>query len=276
MKPAVTILTSYYNGERFLETFLKNFKEQTLFSQTELVFVGCLLNDNERFILNQFQKENPDNIKIIELKELKTQSECWNLSIKESSADYLCIWNIDDVRGKYSIENQYKKLLAFPNLGATYGYFIISNKFNNREGKLIDHSKYGPKEYTRSMLLGPFFMFRKSLCKKIGYFDESLKSGSDFDFAIRLAANSDIKMIHSVDGFFLNENNGLSTRNDGVQVLERTVIELRYGILDKIETQYIQKAKALYDIENLTQYGKKIHVSNLVKDYEEFKRKNLA
>ena len=36
------------------------------------------------------------------------------------------------------------------------------------------------------MLLGPFFMFRKSLLSKIGKFDEQFFTGNDYDLAMRL------------------------------------------------------------------------------------------
>ena len=36
------------------------------------------------------------------------------------------------------------------------------------------------------MLLGPFFMFRKSLLSKTGKFDEQFFTGNDYDLAMRL------------------------------------------------------------------------------------------
>ncbi len=37
------------------------------------------------------------------------------------------------------------------------------------------------------MILGPFFMVRRTLLDKTGWFDEQLKSGADFDLAMRMA-----------------------------------------------------------------------------------------
>ena len=86
-KSLVNALISYYSGERFLETFLNEYKNQTFFEKIQLVFVGCLLNDKEKLILNNFQLENPNSIKLIELQTLQPQSTCWNIAIKNSDAD---------------------------------------------------------------------------------------------------------------------------------------------------------------------------------------------
>ena len=50
-------------------------------------------------------------------------------------------------------------------------------------------------------------------------------------------------------GYYLNEGMGASTRPNSKQPLERTVIEMRYGI-DVIEPRLIAEARN-YDIENI-------------------------
>jgi glycosyltransferase involved in cell wall biosynthesis len=267
----VSVLLSYYKGEEYLEGYLKNVCEQSFANYLELVFVGCLLSDKEKNIIASY--EDKIKIKKIFLDELKPQSDCWNIGIKNSSADYCCIWNIDDVRTTYSVENQYNKINSDNDIGATYGMFIISRKFSNMAGQLIDHHQYPQKEYTRSFLLGPFFMFRKSLCEKIGYFDEQLRSGADFDFAIRLAANSRVDMIQSIDGYFLDVQKGLSTRGDNRQPIERTVVELRYGIMDKVDSRFIP-ATTEYNIYEIKQFGNMVPVSNFVPNYKKFLNEN--
>jgi len=257
-EPKVSVLLSYYKGERYLEGFLKNLQEQTIFFDTELVFVGCLLTDTEKKTLEKFQEEHchPSQVKLIDLDTLEPQSTCWNIAITEATSSYVCIWNIDDQRTPYSLEKQWKKLKVEPETTlATYGYFIISNTFLGKTGKFIDHSLYSKEEYERSMLLGPFFMFRKSVCEDIGYFDEQLRSGSDYDFAIRLAKHGNIKMINSIDGYFLDEGRGLSTGGNQLQPIERTLVELRYGLHDKVDQRFVDKTKGYRQRERL-QFGK--------------------
>ena len=92
-------------------------------------------------------------------------------------------------------------------------------------------------------------MFRKSLLEKTKVFDEQLVSGADFDLAIRMAYNGKGMHIPHNSGYYLNEGMGASTRPNSKQPLERTVIELRYG-LDVIDPQLIPYTKD-YDIERI-------------------------
>ena len=66
-----------------------------------------------------------------------------------------------------------------------------------------------------------------------------------------------------------------STRGDGRQPIERTVIEMRSGILDKIETQYLEGTRD-FDIHQATNYGEKISIEELVPDYKKLLQTNCA
>ena len=135
-----------------------------------------------------------------------------------------------------------------PDVGFVYGNFEIVNQFETFNGRLVDET--GKEEYlTKGMILGPFFMFRKSCIETSGVFDEQLVSGADFDLALRLAYNHKGLHIPEVLGYYLDEGLGASTRPNSKQALERTVIELRYG-LNVLEPHLIPEAKK-YDTENI-------------------------
>nr|NIT99793.1 hypothetical protein [Nitrosopumilaceae archaeon]NIU86129.1 hypothetical protein [Nitrosopumilaceae archaeon]NIV64934.1 hypothetical protein [Nitrosopumilaceae archaeon]NIX60396.1 hypothetical protein [Nitrosopumilaceae archaeon] len=65
-------------------------------------------------------------------------------------------------------------------------------------------------------------------------------------------------------GYYLDEGKGASTRGDGRQQIERTAIELRYKIMDKVDINYLESAKE-YDIQHVYNFGKKIPVRNLIR-----------
>jgi GT2 family glycosyltransferase len=90
-------------------------------------------------------------------------------------------------------------------------------------------------------------MFRRRILEKIGYFDEQLLSGADFDFAMRLGSYGHGKHIDYNLGYYLNDRSGLSTKANSLQEIERTVVEIRYG-LDPINKSLIEKAKKDYEI----------------------------
>ena len=140
-------------------------------------------------------------------------------------------------------------------------YFTIVPEFQTTQGQYVNNA--GREDELKSgMVLGPFFMFRKSILEKCKAFDEQLVSGADYDLAIRLAYNGKGMHIPHNSGYYLNEGMGASTRPNSKQPLERTVIEMRYGI-PVIEPR-LENAAREYDIENIHIDGEKYPANQLV------------
>ena len=127
-------------------------------------------------------------------------------------------------------------------------FWSISN-FKSRKGKYVDQSGR-ENELKKSMILGPFFMFRRKVLNSVGKFDEKLLSGADFDFAMRLARNCKGYHVNSNLGYYLDEGKGLSTNSSSLQELERTVVELRYG-LNVLDNNLIDNAISNYQIDKI-------------------------
>jgi hypothetical protein len=137
------------------------------------------------------------------------------------------------------------------------------------EGIYIKTVEFNKDEATRSSIVGPNHFFRKKVLEKCGCWDEQLKSGSDFDFQVRAALNFDFKRTGGEPLLYYTryEDSG-SASSSVLQQIERTVIELRYGIYDKINYKFLPKALE-YDIYHVYYNGQKKHISELVPDYKE-------
>ena len=272
----VSTITPCYKGKSYLKEFLEDLPNQTMFEEIEVVLDHNDPDDEEITWVKDFQEKHPGRLKHIVTSPVEPIGISMNTCIKEASADTLCIWNVDDLRAPYSIEAQYQAIKGDVEL--VNGNFTIVSEWKSYFGNYVDHAlaHTTPKEYTRSMILGPFFMFKKSLCEKGGYFDEQLKSGADFDLAVRLAIHAkEVALVRENLGWYLNEGKGASTRGDGRQPIERTVIEMRYGILDKIETQYLEGTRD-FDIHQVINYGEKISIEELVPNYKKFLQTNCS
>jgi GT2 family glycosyltransferase len=177
-----------------------------------------------------------------------------NRCIENASGDYLCIWNVDDLRTPDSIEVMAKALDDNPDVNFVYGNYYIVPSFGSTNGQYVDET--GKEEYLKvGMILGPFFMFRKSALKKSGVFDEQLMSGADYDLALRLAFNGKGLHIPLNLGYYLNDGQGLST-GSRKQPIERTVVELRYGV--RVLEPHLVPETREYDVENIIINDKKI------------------
>ena len=196
-----------------------------------------------------------------------------NRCIKEATGDLVTIWNVDDLRTPFSIESQVKAILEKKGDVVMGNYSIVRSFGDKTVTKVFDHKNVPTSELVRSMYLGPFVMFKKTLCKKAGYFDEQLTSGADFDLSIRLAYNGKVVVADELLGYYLNEGKGASTRPGSKQSLDATVIELRYGIFDKLDLSNIPKT-VTFDIPHIVSFGEKSLVSEHVTNYNQILEDN--
>lgn len=271
-QPLVSTITPCFRMKRYLKKFLEWLPEQDIFEKLEIVLDHNEPDEEEIKWVQDFQEKYPNRIKHIIVEKVDPIGVSMNRCIKEASGEFVSIWNVDDLRTSDSISQQVEALQKTPGAEIAFGDYKIVTSFGMTEGEIVEHDQFPETEFTRGMIFGPFIMFRKSLCEKAGYFDEALKSGADFDLSVRLALHGKAVKTKGLLGYYLNEGLGASTRPNSLQPIERTVIELRYGIYDKIEYQYLPKALN-YDIRHIELDGQKLNVSDFVPDYENWIQK---
>jgi glycosyltransferase involved in cell wall biosynthesis len=269
----ISTITPCFRMKKYLKKFLDELPQQTIFNELEIVLDHNEPDEEEISWVKDFQAKYPGRLKHIIVPKVDPIGTSMNRCIKEASGDLVCIWNVDDLRTPNSIELQCEAFKGGPEVGIAYGNYKSVTSFGSTDGITIDfeNTKEDP---TRSFIFGPFVMFRKKLLERSGYFDEQLKSGADFDLLIRLALISKSRWVTGNLGYYLNEGLGASTRPNSKQPLERTIIELRYGIYDKIDYDYLP-ATTRYDVRipSISQFGEYRPVSAFVPDYENFMQK---
>jgi len=243
----VSIILSLYRVEEFLVGYFENALSQKNIENIEFSIVHNDPTKKEKEIIDQYASRL--NMVYQEVK-LESLYKSWNRAITQSSGKYLSCWNVDDLRVNDSVERMSVTLDNNPDVGFTYGDFLIVNKFGKSIGKNISTPEFTKHLGTTGAIGGPFFMWRRSLIKDVGYFDEQFKSGSDFDYTVRLSIFSVGKKTKGRVGYFLNTSNGISTKNKSLQAIERTAIELRYAIWYKIDVNYIGQALS-YNINTI-------------------------
>lgn len=264
----VSTITPCFRMKRYLKKFLEELPKQTMFDQMEVVLDHNEPDDEEIAWVQEFQGKYPGRIKHIIVTKVDPIGISMNRCIKGSSGEFLTIWNIDDLRTDNSIELQYKKIIENDDIGIVYGDYLIVKSFGSKKGEKIDCSLYDKKALSRSMLFGPFFMFRKSLCDKVGYFDEQFRTCADFDFALKIFFNSNAAYVSGLLGFYLNEGMGASTKPSAVLSPETTVINLRYGLFDKLDYNLVALA-TIYNIRYSLIDKNWVFIGEYIKNYEE-------
>ena len=254
----VSTITPCYNMSKYMKGFLENLSTQT-HKDLEIVLDHNEPSDEEITLIEEYNKKH-DNIFHIQVEGLDPIGISMNRCIEFATGDYLCIWNVDDLRTPDSIEVMAKALDENPDVDFVYGNYTIVPNFGGTQGQYVDETGR-EDELTTGMILGPFFMFRKSILEKSGVFDEQLVQGADYDLALRLAFNGKGLHLPINLGYYLNEGLGQSTKPNSKQPIERTVIEMRYDI--RVLEPHLMPYTSEYDIENIIVDEEKIHVSNL-------------
>jgi len=264
----LSVITSAYKSEKYLETYLKNIIEQEGFEDFIVILILNDPNEKEINIANHYKNLFPENIQITQVKRESIGSSV-NRGFAIAETEFVTYADVDDYKKIDCYIRQLKTLQDNPEKDFTYGDFITVSGQGVFNGVKIKVPKFNKEEATRSSIVGPNHFFRKKILKKCGYWDEQFKSGGDFDFQIRAAFNTDFVKTDGEPLLYYTryEGSGSASSND-LQKIERTVIELRYGIYDKINYKYLPEALK-YDIFHVYYGGQKRHISELVPNYNE-------
>jgi glycosyltransferase involved in cell wall biosynthesis len=271
--PKVSAIVSCFRGEKYLPAFLENCAAQTLAGETEIVLVHNEPSDEARRMVDEFSARNPGLINhVVTPREPLAVST--NRAMRAARGDYVCIWNVDDLRTPDSLERMARTLDANPDAGFTYGDYAIVDTWQSTEGPRMDLPAFERRKFVRSMFLGPFYMWRSRLSDELGGWDEQFRMGADFDWAIRLAIASEGVKTEGLLGYYLDEGAGLSTAPVTWQPVERTMLELRYGIYDKVELPHLRAAKR-YRLDAVLRDGEWTPLERVLPDHRRFARSPL-
>ena len=119
----VSTITPCYRMSKYMNAFLENLKTQT-HKDLEIVMDHNDPSDYEIALIDEYQ-ESYNNLTYIKVEGVDPIGVSMNRCIEYSSGDYLCIWNVDDLRTPNSIEIMAKTLDENPEVDFVYGNFIV-------------------------------------------------------------------------------------------------------------------------------------------------------
>lgn len=263
-------MTALYNAERYLPSFLENVDE---IKSPELMVLHLNFSaptSSELKLAEKFKKTSKVEVRIQINKKRISIAAATNQIIKASRSDYLALWNVDDTRTPNSLYSQLMNLERSTHDICIGPYYVHKKTQNGVDyKKLVDVSVSSEAEFLRGMLLGPFFMLRRNLVQKAGYWDEQFLSGGDFDWAVRLCHAGKVIRTDEILGTYLNIGAGASTTLDSLQPLEREVINLRYGIFDKVDPTFLARALQ-YNLRQIKVFDKSLPIEDYFANYDSF------
>lgn len=240
--PQLSVVCSLYKSEQYLETFLYNFRQQSLFEASELILVHNEPSQKELEIIQDFTTHTAIKINHVKLPVVESLGRSWNRAWSLAHGKFIANWNVDDRRELDSLRQQLQILVQNPDIVAVYGDYIEVEQADSRSGVRRVSPSFNRAVFLRSFPQGgAFTVYRKDLVQKIGGFDEQLPVGPDMEYSFRVAASGlTMARVPGLLGYFANEKKGLSTAEGGRgAALDRTAIQLRYAVYDKIDLAYL-------------------------------------
>lgn len=245
--PQLSILTSVFRGEKYLHPFLEQLRNQSIFARLEFVLVLNEPSVLERKLARSFAKQYPGQAHLLVVDPVETLGASWNRAWRSARAPLLAIWNVDDRRVPDSLERQVGALNSYSDWALCYGDYVAVADYGQETGKRRYTPAHSRRFFRRAFPQGGgFWVFRKAIAEQIGYFDEQFQVAPDLDLSIRMAvAGLQMGRVDGTLGYFTDAEEGLSTRDGAARSsVERTAIQLRYGVYDKVRPELVEDAQA--------------------------------
>ena len=217
--PKISIITSVYDGDKFIRPFLENITSQTIFKEKcELVLVNANSPGNEEETILAYKEKFPDNIIYKKLDEDPGIYATWNIALKMATGEYITNANLDDRKSLNSIAEHAKALYTDSEVDLVYADLWITDKpnetfeINSSNGRKYNFPQFSFDDLKMVNMPHNNPMWRKSMHERYGYFDEKYGSAGDWELWLRSAQKgSKFKKINKLLGLYYFNPTGIST-----------------------------------------------------------------
>ena len=221
MASSINVITSVYNGSRYLDKYIKSIEEQLL-RGFNLTIVDANSSDEtlERLIRREWRQDI--GLRIVQCEKKIGLYEAWNIAIEESSADWFVNLNVDDYLLPTALLGYEAHIKEVDNhIGAIVGNHLERTEDNDDLEEYRIVAKWmvdDPVSLFESCTFGPFPLIRRDIWKELGGFNNDLVSSGDYDFWCRLVkAGYSAKKVTDFIGIYTRNPEGLSTSPEMVE-----------------------------------------------------------
>lgn len=262
----LSALVSTYNSEQFIAGCLEDLVGQSLFRKglMEIVVVDSASEQREKDVVDEYiSRYGSTLIRYMRTPRRETLYGAWNTAIAAARGRYLTSANTDDRHHPEALEILVQALegdesadLVYADCGVTE---IPNQHFSEWDGRRIfRYHRYFAPSVLLAYQFGPQPVWRASIHRQVGLFNERYKAAGDYEWNIRFAMAGK-KAVHlpRVLGLFLQNKSSLSNA-DATSVGERDEILNEYrnphGILSLYALSGVdvvsaeQRAAALVDM----------------------------
>ena len=232
-KPYISIITSVYDGDAFIDAFLVDMVQQTIFHKCELILVNAASPGTEEQKIFEYMREY-SNIIYVKLSYDPGLYAVWNYAIRLARGTYITNANLDD-RVAYECYEKHSTVLdnnaaidlVYSDIYVTY----VPNESvqKNSAAYIQTHDEFSVKSMQQS-LPNDHPMWRRSLHDRYGLFNEQFKIAGDWEFWLRaVKGGARFKKVPGVLGLHYVNPTGLSTNEyDEARLQENELVKDMY------------------------------------------------
>jgi glycosyltransferase involved in cell wall biosynthesis len=232
--PLVSAIVSTYKSEKFMRGCLEDLEAQTIAGELEIIVIDSCSPQNERAIVEEFQKNFP-NIVYIRSGERETLSGAWNRAIKAARGKYITTANTDDRHRRDALETLSRTLDGNPDITLAYADCLITQIENETFESTKATRKFQWLDFSAQDLLlkgcfcGPQPMWRREVHDEHGYFDAEFVSAGDYEFWLKIARTRKFLHVKELLGLYLESPASVEHSNPELGAWETREAQRRYG-----------------------------------------------
>ena len=234
----ISIITSLFKGGDFIEAFLFDITQQSIFEKCELWIIGANSphKEIEDHYIGKFQYKF-DNIHYISLDSDPGIYGVWNIGVKNAKGKYLTNANVDDRKDRYNLEVMKNELDKNPDIDLVYGEYLETQLPNESFAENSARAKFPSLPFSIENMFqvnsphsGP--MWRRDLHDRFGMFDASYRSAGDYEMWLRAALQgAQFKKIDQILSLYYRNPEGISSKKENLDynIKEFNEIKARYA-----------------------------------------------
>ena len=239
--PTISLITSVYKAEDYIEQLMEDVTSQTIFEDK---CEWIILNANppgsevEEEVIQRYAELFPGKIIYKRLTEDPGIYGTWNMALEIATGEFITNINCDDRRKIDGLEKQAHALVANPGSDLVYNDSYITLQPNIRWDDLnpAETQRYNFEQFSKEAMLRGSLphnnpMWRKSLHDRYGKFDAKYRSAGDWEFWLRCVEGGSRFIKHpEVLGVYYFNPRGVSTNpeNNDWKVEEEKEVYLKY------------------------------------------------
>ena len=232
----VSAIISAYYAEEFIEGRLKNLLTQELLPE---IVVIAQKGSYELEVAKEFETDFASHgvFKILQTDDIPPIYTAWNMGIKVATGEYLTNANSDDRLYDDALREMAFILDNNPEVGLVFSAVDLrrdQEKEVNYWKRIDDGTGIWHNAFNRLMercCIGAMPMWRASVHKEIGYYDERYFHASDYEFFLRMAfAGYGFYYIVKALGIYNRRWNSDEWKNKEASVYEHTQILTDYTL----------------------------------------------